>query len=492
MVGGMGGLFDRHIAIRLKDQAVLRLEHNGALLFNRATGDLIELDREASWMVANIKAAEVVATDALFRRDLFCQGRKMNRQSLEVLLGRLIRSGMLEVLPDGILKAETDLMFQTLCRQQMEWPEKDQISAPETVHWALTYRCTADCHDCYMQRHKHLFTYELNTRQAVAVIDKITATGVFQLAIGGGEPLSRADLPLLVSHAASCGLAVHVTTGCHDMAPALLKRLASHIKVMQIGVQADDMLANAAYADRLKRLAAQLDQGGVRYGANLVMNRSGIRNLERSVHTLASIGFLNQTLLRYKPPARIERWIAEKPGVADFEALELKLHDLTDCAPDLQIRIDCALSFLLRRWPEQSAFAQGIKGCTAADRIMALAPDGSVYPCSQLVGTGLMAGNLSQDEFSVIWNHPVLRRYRTFRSGPDFIAGTCGSCPAKNFCGGCRVFAPDALGSDPGCPEPGGLFPDRPQLTGQMPEAADACSYPAWLRNGCNPERTIP
>jgi len=39
----------------------------------------------------------------------------------------------------------------------------------------------------------------------------------------------------------------------------------------------------------------------------------------------------------------------------------------------------------------------GMRGCVAAGKIMVLGPDGSVYPCSQLVSDKNKAGNLLED-----------------------------------------------------------------------------------------------
>ena len=117
--------------------------------------------------------------------------------------------------------------------------------------------------------------------------------------------------------------------------------------------------------------------------------------------------------------------------------------------------MDCALSFLQRYLPGELAARLGIKGCVAADRILALSPDGSVYPCSQLVHPDCYSGNLLKSEPELIWNHSqVLRKYRSFRNKKTFTHSWCGVCRAKYNCGGCRVFASDGLGGDPGCPEP--------------------------------------
>ncbi|MDA8227116.1 MAG: hypothetical protein M0T74_05325 [Desulfitobacterium hafniense] len=55
--------------------------------------------------------------------------------------------------------------------------------------------------DTGWMRHKRLFTNELDTQDAHKLINKIADSGVFQLAIGGGEPLMRNDLEDIVHRA---------------------------------------------------------------------------------------------------------------------------------------------------------------------------------------------------------------------------------------------------------------------------------------------------
>jgi len=202
-------------------------------------------------------------------------------------------------------------------------------------------------------------------------------------------------------------------------------------------------------------LVAQLNQRGIIPGANLIMARSAIQNLDKIIEVLSEAGFKRYTLLRYKPPLNVKRWFKEKPDKYDLELLEDRLTMLREANASIQVRIDCAFAFLERRLNPQIALCSGIKGCVAADRIISLAPDGSVFPCSQLTGTAFNAGNLLDENFESIWNgSSIIKKYREFRTNKNFKHGDCGRCKVKSFCGGCRVFAPDAMGSDPGCPVP--------------------------------------
>lgn len=126
-------------------------------------------------------------------------------------------------------------------------------------------------------------------------------------------------------------------------------------------------------------------------------------------------------------------------------------------------QVDCALSFLFRQLDAQTALVHGIRGCAAAHRIAALDPWGNLQPCSQLTAPRFRAGNIFQEDPGLIWRESkVFKQYRFFRDKAVFKQSQCGICRAKAHCGGCRVFAEDARGADPFCPEP--LWPPLQML----------------------------
>lgn len=442
--------------IKLSDKIIIRKEHFGGILFNMDTGDVIEVDREAFTVISIIKDIEVVDMKALLDIPITNKGKRINSGSIKGVLARFADMGIIDVLPRGVLSENHRKMFEEENLKKLKWPSDEHLSAPETVHWAVTYKCDESCPDCYIERHKGLFTSELDTQDAYKLINKIADIGVFQLAIGGGEPLIRNDLEDIVHRASEKGLAVHITTGKYEIEQKRLDALAKHIKILQVGIRSGELLnRDTSAVEKLKVLVTQLTERSIITGVNLIMTRSSILNLDKIIEMLLQCGFKRYTLLRYKPPLNINRWLQEKPDKKDLDILEERLTVMQEMHTGISFRIDCALSFMERRLNPQIASYSGIRGCVACERIISVAPDGSVYPCSQLVGEAFKAGNLLKEDFKYIWNRSnVIKKYRGFRKIKAFKSGNCGKCRAKAFCGGCRVFADDAIGSDTGCPEP--------------------------------------
>jgi hypothetical protein len=86
-----------------------------------------------------------------------------------------------------------------------------------------------------------------------------------------------------------------------------------------------------------------------------------------------SIGIKRVVLLRYKPPGNIEQWKTGNPTAHQMNQLHIKINYLLRQIPRLTIRVDCSMSFVQRHLPVSLAAKLVIKGCAAADRILAIA-----------------------------------------------------------------------------------------------------------------------
>jgi radical SAM protein with 4Fe4S-binding SPASM domain len=442
---------------RLAENIRIRREHFGGIVFNTKTGALLEVDREAFVLLTKLSGPDFMALDFLTGSDV---RRSTPGRHKDTILKTLLNLRVIEttVIPPNraeTISAVTDTALRESVKM-MSWPVGPNLSAPETVHWAITYQCANHCVDCYAARNHHQYATAMNTQDALRTVDLLANWGVLQLAVGGGEPLLRADLPVIIKHASENGLIVHLTIGQDRVETSVLTKLATGLTCLQLGINAQQLMTCPdTVVSRLSLLVQQAKDLGLQTGANLIMQRTTLGQLSYLIELLAVTGVERIVLLRYKPPASVLRWKKEKPTPEVLLDLERLLPQFQFIYPHIQFRVDCGLSFMQRHQPTVAAATAGIYGCTAAQRILALTPDGSVFPCSQLVQPPFQAGNILHDDPAALWSQAkIFKTYRSFRDKTVFKQSQCGICSAQKHCGGCRVFAADALGADPGCPDP--------------------------------------
>jgi len=442
--------------ISLSDKVRLRREYFGGLVFNTWNGNIVELDREAFALLTFLEQGILTKNDL---RSVLVKNKLLrdNNDLFEAILLSLQQNGLIykrnftnsDIFTEPAKK-------HALIKSSKENPPQQWLSAPETVHWALTYRCQKDCPECYTRRFPHTGD-ELTTEEAHKVVDKLAGWGIFQLAIGGGEPFEKEGLSEIISHAAASGLLVHVTTGLKNLKFKDISPYTGIIKNLQIGFSTSELLGKA-FTDLkgpLENTIFALKDTGISPGANIILTKSVIENLEEILAKILSSGFKRIVFIRYKPPVSRNLWQQDKPDREQLLFLHSNLISIRKIYPELDLRTDCALSFLQRYVPENVAKYIGYKGCVAADRILAISPSGDMYPCSQLVYPAMKAGNILTDELQDVWDKSkIIKKYRHFRNGRQIKESRCGICMRKNLCGGCRVFAYNPLGGDPRCPEP--------------------------------------
>jgi radical SAM protein with 4Fe4S-binding SPASM domain len=408
----------------------LRRESFGGIAFDTKTGLTMELDREAFSLLWMARQGIPVNAPVLHGN------HETARAGVASIMKQFLQRGVIQ------RQVKRDEMIP-VCDDQASgldasgprpvWTETGRLVAPETIHWAVTYRCRSDCPDCYTARFPGEFRMEMTTAAAFQMLDTLAAWGVFQLAMGGGEPLIREDLPQLAARARENGMVVHVTTGLERIAPPLLRRLAGEVRSLHFGLRDERLLGSPrTEISRLSDLLKATADLGLFCGVNLILSNTVIRNFTTICELIAQTGISRLILLRYKPPAEIGRWIKQNPTPQTLRRFESVLAQTVRNFPELDIRVDCGLSFLQRILTPNQASAAGIKGCAAAERILALTPDGSIFPCSQLIHSECRIGNILTDPVRELWaRSPRLRSYRHFREKGGFEETACGICKAN-------------------------------------------------------------
>lgn len=309
------------------------------------------------------------------------------------------------------------------------------LSAPETVHLAITARCNLACPGCYVP---HFATGpELTAAELRALIDQWARMRVFQLAVGGGEPLLRQDLFDVLTYACECGIVPNLTTNGTLLTPDAVRRLegAGVTRVNLSWCGPSDGVQNQGVVRALQLLLGST----LHVGVNLLVSRVLLPRLPQTLARLQVLGVRQVTILRPKPPA-----IPTETNAAWYNANRLCRNELSRLQSvlnawqgALRLEVGSALVGLMGDASPTSLHWRGIYGCAAGRRICTVWPDGRVSPCSFLAD--LDAGNIRQVPFAELWKRGM--NWEALRDPNSHLQSGCDGCDVAKQCGSARCIA---------------------------------------------------
>lgn len=424
----------------------LRPEAFGGMAFHRQSGTTLELDGEAYRLL--VLLSQPLTVDEAAR----CLGVS-DRVALESLIQELLALGFLQMFQVPTWNVE--LGTWNIERGTAALPT-DHLSAPESIHLALTHRCNLNCPCCYVN---HGEAPEMTTAQVKALIDQAAAGRVFQLALGGGEPLLRGDLTEIVAYAWQQGLVPNVTTNGTLLTPALVRDLAPYVGQVQLSLNGPDAVTHERHRARgsfrpVLEAMHLLQEGGVPCGVNVLVTRDNLPHLRETIALAVERRARQVTVLRPKP-AMDAAWLPQVlPTPQEYRRLHSLLARSQLAYPQVLFTVDCALSFLMNDIAPARLQRGAVSGCAGGVRFLTVLPNGDAYPCSFLTDGGMRVGNLPTQGLDEVWHRAhALVRWRQMGSR---LQGRCRHCPTQAHCRGCRAIALAATGhlwaADPGCP----------------------------------------
>jgi radical SAM protein with 4Fe4S-binding SPASM domain len=309
-------------------------------------------------------------------------------------------------------------------------PFSARSSAPYRMDLAVTYRCNNDCPHCYNARERSF--PELPTDTWKRILDRIWEVGIPHVVFTGGEPSLRDDLPELVAHAQRNGQVTGMNTNARRLSdPDYVSRLVeAGLDHVQVTLESHNPLIH----DRMvsARGAWKQTVAGLRNVLEsplyVMTNTTLLR--ENSLYLSDTLDFLTELGLK---TIGLNALIYSGRGATVGTGLpEESLPILLELARQ---KTDQADQRLIWYSPTQYCHFDpmqlelGVKACTAAQYNMCVEPDGSVLPCQSYYQS---LGNLLEEPWEAIWNHPLAIHLRERRYVPD----KCKECSLLAECGG--------------------------------------------------------
>lgn len=307
---------------------------------------------------------------------------------------------------------------------------------PLHMVWAVTNLCNAHCVHCSSSAGCRL-PGELDTKEALGLIDQLAELGVVDLALSGGEALLRPDIDELISHAVKRNMQVGLGTNgwwiqkerAHE-----LKRLGLHrvqISLDGLGPVHDQVRGLPGLFERATAAMHACREAGLQTHVCFTPHRDNVQDLEHVIQFAYEQGIHLFNLSQFVPVGRgsqamdlsAEKWKEIARHWANKRREYAGRMKFTSHLAQMAL-VDASLA-------KQEAF----RGCQAGTGQGYIAPDGTVTPCVMLpVGIG----NVKDKPFREIWDESFVISDLRDRSN---LGGKCGSCVIRERCGGCRGVA---------------------------------------------------
>lgn len=326
-------------------------------------------------------------------------------------------------------------------------PPPDHLLGPLTLHLGLTPDCNLRCRHCFASPEMRRGDRRLLTDAELdALFDECATLGTMRIALTGGEPLLRPDLPDLVDRIAARGIDTCLTTNGtlldRRTAKELARRPFAWVNVSLDGATAksNDAVRGRGTFERVVGNVRKHLRARVPFGLSVTLHRRNLDEVERLPALAKHLGARTVLLKAIYPIGEAAKNPDLAISFADYRAALARLRRTVErlqVVPTSCEEADDSLAVIFENF-----------GCAAGNTVATVLHDGDVSPCS-LIGDGVPVENLRGRTLAGIWSRgagfTAIRRLeapRLCRSCPDLE--TCsGGCRARAFAGGADLGSPD-------------------------------------------------
>lgn len=310
------------------------------------------------------------------------------------------------------------------------------------VIWEATYSCPSKCVFCYnCWKYDYRPEPEMSLEDLKTVLKKLP--GFERFVISGGEPLLRKDLEDIILEVKEYTDCVSVLTSGLLLDETKASMFKKHGVFVQIPFHGLERTHNelTGISDGYRRIinaVAYLRKHKVRFAVSSVATKKNINELRQVFELGVALGAAELQAIRFMPGGE---GMKNAGLMMNPEEYVLMLESLNSVCGRYRIPGALGAPNVPCRFPEDNYKHITIVSCTAGIDWLTVDPSGRVRICNH---SPTILGNLLEQEFDEIWQHPILRSFRNC----EVIPGECGGCAERLECrGGCRAVAETYYGS---------------------------------------------
>jgi radical SAM protein with 4Fe4S-binding SPASM domain len=331
----------------------------------------------------------------------------------------------------------------------------DRQTRPIYAVWEITLACDLACRHCGSRAGRER-PDELDTREALDLVDQMADLGVKEVTLIGGEAYLRPDWLDIVRAIRKRGMECTMTSGGRGLTPEVIEK-AHEAGLMGASISLD---GDEETHDRLRgvrgsyraAVAAMREMRArkMRVSCNTQINRLSVPHLGGILELIASLGVHSWQIQLTVPMGRA----ADEPDVL------LQPYDLLDVHPRIAALKKRCDELGVRLWPgnnigyfgphEATIRGYHVRGhggsCGAGRSTLGIEANGAIKGCPSLPSAEWTGGNIRDAKLVDIWERAAPLRYTRDRTTRD-LWGFCATCYYAEECmSGCTWTSFVALG----------------------------------------------
>jgi radical SAM protein with 4Fe4S-binding SPASM domain len=313
-------------------------------------------------------------------------------------------------------------------------------------------------------------TDELNTNEALHLVDDVYDFGSKWFGIKGGEPLLRKDIFDIIRHAKSLGLKVCLLTNGYYVDGEIYDNLVKNEVFTSVSIDGpekiNEILRGKGSYEKALSAIRKLSKAGILNGLAAIMSSVNYKYLD---HVAALAEEYDANFVWFNnlvPSGRAKQSIELTPSPEQYELCLNRVYDLTrKYQGKFDIHVHCPFyaRVVKQRAPLDFSdwYDHRFAGkCTyfAFGGYISVIENGDLVPCFYTYlnpSKPQLLGNIREQTLKETWGQIQKSDFYTSFRDRSILKGKCGICEYRDICGGCRnrafAYTGDFFESDPAC-----------------------------------------
>lgn len=290
---------------------------------------------------------------------------------------------------------------------------KVELNNPLDVEWEITNACNLRCRHCYVAAGEKL-EQELDTGEALRLVDELDRIGVTDITISGGEPLLRSDLWLVLEELKNRKIPFTLYTNATLLDREKTRKLSEctvkHLSLSLNGASAKthNFVQNANTFDKVLGAIRNLKDSGIRVQVLFTLMKVNADEFDALMELSRKTGIDSVCIYPFYPQGR---------GVKNLQDLALNEKDTIEFLekavkhprrpPDVYVG-----GCLSQRFTPKKKSSL-IRGNPCGKLTAIVSADGHLRPCNFLPYK--TKHSIREKSISELWSEPVFENVRNWR-----------------------------------------------------------------------------